>query len=126
MKKFIHLPSKKNLEGIQMTKEFLSAHRYLAELKGIVLILPNENILLSNLALQEAKGSSAIENIITSQDSLYKHQVVPENKNKSDKEVHSYAKALKEGRQKVKKEGIVLYEFFSSMGCAKDCFKIVT
>ena len=80
MKKFIRLPSKKKLEDIQMTKEFLLAHRYLAELKGIVHILPNENILLSNLALQEAKESSAIENIITSQDSLYKHQVLPDHK----------------------------------------------
>lgn len=49
-----------------------SAHRYLAELKGMAATIPNESILISTLTLQEAKDSSEIENIITTHDDLYK------------------------------------------------------
>ncbi len=34
--------------------------------------LPNENIILDNILLQEAKSSSAVENIVTTNDDLYK------------------------------------------------------
>ena len=47
------------------------AGRYLAELKGLASTIPNEHILINTLALQEAKDSSEIENIITTQDDLY-------------------------------------------------------
>jgi Fic family protein len=48
------------------------AHRRLAELKGVAPLLPNQEILLNTLTLQEAKDSSALENIITSHDELFK------------------------------------------------------
>ncbi|MCY4321753.1 MAG: Fic family protein, partial [Bdellovibrionaceae bacterium] len=82
-------------------KELIFAHRYLAELKGIARTIPNEKILLLNLTLQEAKDSSAIENIITTQDSLYAHYINPK-ENTVDKEVHNYSKALLFGWEKVK------------------------
>jgi len=44
----------------------------LAELKGIVSTIPNEIILINTLRLQEAKDSSAIENIIATHDDIYK------------------------------------------------------
>ncbi len=47
------------------------AHRHLAELKGICESLPNQGILLETLGIQEAKDSSAIENIITTHDELF-------------------------------------------------------
>ncbi len=52
-----------------------SAHRYLAELKGMAATIPNESILISTLTLQEAKDSSEIENIITTHDDLYKSEL---------------------------------------------------
>ena len=45
-------------------RELVQAHRHLAELKGVAKTIPNEGILLSTLALQEAQSSSAIEIII--------------------------------------------------------------
>ncbi len=98
----LNLPQKDTLESPQVLKELIPAHQYLAELKGLLQIIPNEKILLTNLALQEAKDSSAIENIITTQDSLYKHQVSPEPQNTANKEVYNYSKALKLGHEKVK------------------------
>ena len=102
MEEFIKLPSKESLEQTKILKELVSAHRHLAELKGIISTIPNEKILLMNLTLQEAKDSSAIENIITTQDSLYKHQIQENKETSLNKEVHNYSKALLFGWEKVK------------------------
>ena len=48
-----------------MLRQAARSHRALAELKGAAASIPNETILIDTLALQEAKDSSAIENIIT-------------------------------------------------------------
>jgi len=64
------LPPDVDLETKEILKKLASAHRYLAELKGKAATIPNENILINTLVLQEAKDSSAIENIITTHDEL--------------------------------------------------------
>ena len=57
--------AKQHFETETILKQLLSAHKALAELKGVSKILPNEEILINTLSLQEAKNSSEIENIIT-------------------------------------------------------------
>ena len=104
MQTFIKSPTKKELEDPRILKALILAHRYLAELKGIVRTIPNDKILLSNLKLKEAKTSSAIENIITTQDSLYKYQIQPSNKNPADKEIDSYAHALSYGYKRIQSQ----------------------
>ena len=100
---FSHLPEPAELkQNAQITEALILAHRHLGELKGLVRIIPNEKILLTNLTLQEAKDSSAIENIITTQDSLYEHQIQPNVHNTSNKEVYRYSKALEVGVKKIK------------------------
>jgi len=47
-----------------------TVHRHLLELKGVAASIPNEAILINTLALQEAKGSSEVENIIATHDEL--------------------------------------------------------
>lgn len=61
------------------------SHRYLAELKGTVKTILNENILINTLTLQEAKDSSEIENIVTTRDELYKENIFIESKNPATK-----------------------------------------
>ncbi|MEP7169124.1 MAG: Fic family protein [Bacteroidota bacterium] len=102
------LPPKKDLETKPILKRLASAHRYLAELKGKAATIPNENILINTLALQEAKDSSAIENIITTHDELYK-ALLFENlfSNASAKEVNRYADALKLGFALVREKKII-------------------
>ena len=59
------LPPEVELETRAVLKVLVPAHRYLAELKALSGTIPNEHILINTLALQEAKDSSAIENVIT-------------------------------------------------------------
>lgn len=66
------LPLKMELETKEILKQLSLSSRALAELKGVAKTIPNENILLNTLVLQEAKDSSEIENIVTTQDDLYK------------------------------------------------------
>jgi Fic family protein len=98
------LPIEKDVETKQVLKKLSSAHRALAELKGIVSSIPNESILINTLGLQEAKDSSAIENIITTHDDLYKAELKFDGlKSLNAKEVQNYIAALKEGFQLISK-----------------------
>lgn len=82
------------------------AHRRLAELKGVAPLLPNQDILLNTLSLQEAKDSSAIENIITSHDELFKQELdIPQFNNAAAKEVGRYSEALKLGFERITAKG---------------------
>ena len=79
-------------------KKLVSAHRYLAELKGVAASIPNQSIMINTLALQEAKDSSAIENIITTHDAMYKAKLFSDVvKDAAAKEVGLYAEALRHG-----------------------------
>lgn len=92
------LPVDKELETKKILKKIAVAHRALAELKGVATSIPNESILINTLGLQEAKDSSAIENIITTHDDLYKAELnVKDIKSLNAKEVHNYIEALKKG-----------------------------
>lgn len=66
------LPLPYDLETKEILKQVNHANRKLAELKGVALTIPNEQILISSLTLQEAKDSSEVENIVTTQDDLYR------------------------------------------------------
>ena len=107
-KKLKKLPLKKDVETKKVLKKLASAHRALAELKGIVSSIPNENILINTLALQEAKDSSAIENIITTHDDIFKAELNFDGfKSLNAKEVQNYISALKKGFGLIKKNKIL-------------------
>lgn len=102
------LPLSFDVETKKVLHKTIEATQHLAELKGIVRTIPNEAILLNTLVLQEAKDSSAIENIITSHDELFKADLQTEQvMSLQTKEVMNYAAALKHGFALVKKRGIL-------------------
>ena len=70
------LPVSVELETTAVLRQAARSHRALAELKGAAASIPNETILIDTLALQEAKDSSAIENIITTEDDLFQGDVI--------------------------------------------------
>ena len=89
-------------------KKVTAASRALAELKGVAATIPNQGILISTLTLQEAKDSSAIENIITTHDELYREDVpFPGKVNPAAKEVLRYRQALYAGFERVRSTGIL-------------------
>tara|TARA_R110002049_G_scaffold1346_1_gene10235 strand:+ start:15244 stop:16317 length:1074 start_codon:yes stop_codon:yes gene_type:complete len=102
------LPLKHDVESRKVLKKLASTHRALAELKGIVSSIPDENILINTLGLQEAKDSSAIENIITTHDDIFKAELNLEGfKSLNAKEVQNYISALKKGFSFIKKNKIL-------------------
>jgi Fic family protein len=106
------LPFADDVETKAVLKQAAKAHRRLAELKGVALTIPNEQILISTLTLQEAKDSSAIENIITTHDEIFKAELYIENlRSPAAKEVQSYANALRKGFGLVRKNKILTNSF---------------
>jgi len=102
------LPLKQDIETKKVLKKLASAHRALAELKGIVSSIPNSTILINTLGLQEAKDSSAIENIITTHDDIFKAGLNLDGfKSLNAKEVQNYISALKKGFASIKKNKIL-------------------
>ena len=75
------------------------ASRRLAELKGLASTLPNQSIFVNTIALREAKASSAIENIFTTDDELYRSLSYPEDDflEGPAKEILHYREALWKG-----------------------------
>lgn len=92
------LPPGKDIESNPLIlKRLVSASRALATVNGSLNRLPNPFMLINTLALQEAKASSEIENIFTTEDELYKaisdtHKET--NVNPATKEVLKYREAL--------------------------------
>ena len=106
--KLAELQLNSDIESKRVLKSLPSAHASLAELKGIASTIPNQTILLNTLGLQEAKDSSAIENIITTHDDLYKSELNFESFNSLNaKEVQNYISALKKGFELIKKNEIL-------------------
>jgi len=68
--------------------------------------LPSSNILLDNIALQEAKSSSKIENIVTTNDELYSGLALQEVTG-AVKEVVDYKEALFTGFQELSGKGLL-------------------
>lgn len=106
--KIPQLPLDFDLESKVILKKTAAARSALAEMKGAALSIPKESILISTLSLQEAKDSSAIENIITTHDELYQGDYLKRDfKSIASKEVHNYAEALRWGFETVRQIGIL-------------------
>ena len=103
------LPLPYDLETKEVLKQLTRSHRKLAELKGLALTIPNERILISTLTLQEAKDSSEVENIVTTQDDLYKAELDVKQSiiNASTKEVLAYREAIEKGFQQVREKRLL-------------------
>ncbi len=112
MSKTYHIPTLPlpyDVESKAVLKQLSSAHRRLAELKGIAETIPNEHILISTLTLQEAKDSSEVENIVTTQDDLYKASmdIHQEMINATTKEVLNYREAIQLGFELVRRNKLL-------------------
>ncbi len=102
------LPLVHQVETTKVLKKTISANRALAKLNGVAKIIPNQNILINSLVLQEAKDSSEIENIITTHDELFRAGLDISSVTNETKEVQYYRQALLKGFGLVQKQELLL------------------
>jgi Fic family protein len=115
------LPPKINLDTVEILKKTILANRSLAELKGLVNAIPNPDILINGIILQEARLSSEIENIVTTNDELYK--AASDEKLSTDpqsKEILRYREALWYGYKNLKKKPLSTNLFIEIAEIIKD------
>jgi Fic family protein len=92
------LPPAAALETRAVLRRAITASRALAELKGAGDLIPNQAILINAIPLQEARLSSEIENIVTTQDALFRAAAVePGRADPATREVLRYRTALRHG-----------------------------
>ena len=96
-----------NFKTPRILEELSNASRYLAELKGFANSIPNQHILINAITINEAKDSSAIENIVTTHDSIYKVLTESGFKESAAKEVVDYRSAIWRGYEIIKKKGFI-------------------
>jgi len=101
------LPIEKELyQTVEILEKLVDAKAALAQLHGRSAIIPNQGLLINTISLQEAKTSSAIENIFTTDDELYKAFSDQNTEtNGASKEVLRYREALWSGHNYLKKTG---------------------
>lgn len=110
MSNLLPLPPRTNegpvdIETVEVLKALATAHRNLAELKGYAEVVPNKNILINALTLNESKDSSAIENIITTHDELFDALASKKRFIGAPKEVLNYKEAIWHGFGLIQKHG---------------------
>lgn len=103
-------PAGIDLETPTLLKKLAVAARNLGELNGLCETLPDPKLFINTIVLQESKNSSAIENIVTTQDELYKATLEEDNgQNHSAKEVLGYRDALYVGLERMNaRKGLIL------------------
>ena len=117
------LPPSKAIENDPVIlKRLVLVSRALATINGNLNRLPNPLMLINTLALQEAKTSTEIENIFTTEDELYKaiSDTQKEDKiNSSTKEVLKYREALWAGYKTLQKskqiDAVLIKQIFNQI-----------
>ena len=110
------LPPTVNLESPDILKSCISAMSELSKANALVKILPNEEILINTLPLQEARRSSEIENIVTTSDDLYRAMASDKNRiDSNSKEVLRYREALWEGIENIREGSTLNIQLFQQI-----------
>ncbi|MCO5232526.1 MAG: Fic family protein [Chitinophagales bacterium] len=105
--KIQNLPPRIDCESVAILKQLNKASRALGQLKGEVSKIPNSQILLDTLTLQEAKDSNEIENIVTTDDEMYQASIDETVASVTAKEALNYSKAIKLGLDIVRTKGLL-------------------
>lgn len=97
------LPPRADIETTAIMRKCVAASRALAELKQACGLVPNADVIINTIPLREARDSSAIENIITTNDRLFRYAGIDERgADPETKETLRYRRALWEGYQELK------------------------
>jgi Fic family protein len=115
------LPPEAEIETPAVLKAAITANRALAELKGKSESLPNPSMLVNAIVLQEAKSSSEIENIVTTNDKLFTALSAEDSgTDPQTKEVLRYRQAMWKGVGALQKGPLSTDLFISLMQTIKE------
>lgn len=109
------LPPPGTLETHAVLKKTNSANKALALLRGAGLLIPSQTVLIQALGLQEAKLSSEIENVVTTNDELYRAFAIDGDIDSQTKEVLSYKDALWHGFNSLKQKRLLTTPLFEEL-----------
>ena len=109
------LPPKQSLETIEIYKALLPASEALARLSAAAQHLPNQSALYESVILLEAKASSEIESVVTTDARLFGSTSPEHAKDPMTKEVHRYAEAMRYGWDSQKPLGTPVLESICSI-----------
>jgi cell filamentation protein, protein adenylyltransferase len=110
------LPPQADIETKAILKKAITASRALSELNVDISQLPNPTVFIDTINLQEAQASSAIENIITTQDELFKASIADKKiEDPATKEVIHYKDALWHGIEQLDKRPVLNTNLFISI-----------
>lgn len=97
------LPPKQAIETTAVLKRCITAHKEIAKLSQASELIPDQSVLINTIPLLEAKASSEIENIVTTNDALFREASQPgDNSSAETKEALRYRSALLEGLASLK------------------------
>lgn len=109
------LPPKLNIETLAVLRKTIKASRALSELKTSVYRLPNPLLLLDSIQILEAQASSEIENIVTSNEQIFKATVSEQAAVYNVREVMHYKEALWHGIKQLEKKPVLNTNLFISI-----------
>ena len=116
------LPPDVDVETSAILKACIKARDALIKVVAASRKLPDQSILVHAISLQEARSSSEIENIVTTNDSLY--QAIATNGSSADpnaKEVLRYREAIWKGIEELKQQPVLNVSLFETLcSCIKD------
>ena len=97
------LPPKQDIETKAILKKCIEATRQLEGLRQAAKRMPNQDVLINSIPLREAKDSSAIENIVTTNDKLFRFaNIDAEHADPATREILRYRTALRNGFDNLK------------------------
>lgn len=115
------LPPGQDVETKPILKRCVSAGRALATLRQSAFLIPNQDVLINTIPLREAKDSSAIENIVTTNDALFRFASVDAEKaDAATKEALRYRTALLGGYQNLQHRPLTTNAAISICRAIKD------
>jgi Fic family protein len=108
------LPIREELyRTVEVMEQLGNAKAALARLHGRSAVIPNQGLLINSISLQEAKSSSEIENIFTTDDELYKaYSDQKVETTGASKEVLRYREALWSGYNYLQKSKLFDQDYF--------------
>jgi len=103
------LPPSQSIETLPVMRQCVTAGRALARLQQAAALIPNQDVLINTIPLREARDSSAIENIVTTNDKLFKFaNANPEHADPATKEALRYRTALMNGFEDIQEKPLTM------------------